>query len=53
MRAQADAFIPVLLVGCFVAAVAVAGERECEGPYKGRMLTPEELATALSSTLSI
>jgi hypothetical protein len=42
-----------LLVGCLIAPVAGAGEQECGGPYKcdalykGRMLTPEELATIL------
>jgi hypothetical protein len=39
----------VLLVGCLVTAVAVAGELECKGPYKDRMLTPEELATVLDN----
>jgi hypothetical protein len=52
MRLMAEVFIPVLLVGCLVAALAVAEEREisltsCEGPYKGRTLTSEELATVL------
>jgi Pentapeptide repeats (8 copies) len=28
--------IPVLLVGYLMAAVVVAGEQECDGPYKGR-----------------
>ena len=47
MRPIPKSIIAVVLVGCFVAAVALAGERECEGPYKGRALTPEELATVL------
>jgi Pentapeptide repeats (8 copies) len=37
----------VLLVGCLDSAVAIAGEVACDGPYKGRKLTPEELATVL------
>jgi hypothetical protein len=37
----------VLLVGCLDIAVAMAGEEACDGPYKGRRLTPEELATVL------
>jgi Pentapeptide repeats (8 copies) len=36
-----------LLVGCLIAAVVVAGEQECDGPYKGRRPTPEELETIL------
>jgi pentapeptide repeat protein len=38
-----------LLVGCLATAVGVAGELECDGPYKGRTPTPEELATVLSN----
>jgi uncharacterized protein YjbI with pentapeptide repeats len=37
----------VLLVGCLDLAIAMAGEPACDGPYKGRTLTPEELATVL------
>ena len=37
----------VLLVGCLDMAGAMAGELACDGPYKGRKLTPEELATVL------
>jgi hypothetical protein len=37
----------VLLVGCLDMAVAIAGELACDGPYQGRGLTPEELATVL------
>jgi hypothetical protein len=36
-----------LLVGCLIAAVVVAGEQECDGPYKRRRPTPEELETIL------
>jgi hypothetical protein len=47
-----EVLIPILLVGCLVAAVAVAGEQEgtvawCIGPYAKRQPTPEELATVL------
>jgi Pentapeptide repeats (8 copies) len=37
----------VLLVGCLDTTVAIAGEQACNGPYKGRTLTPEELAPVL------
>jgi Pentapeptide repeats (8 copies) len=37
----------VLLVGCLDMAVAMAGEEACDGPYKGRTPTPEELETVL------
>jgi hypothetical protein len=37
----------VLLVGCLDSAVPMAGEIDCDGPYKGRKLTPEEVATVL------
>jgi hypothetical protein len=37
----------VLLVGCFDMAIAVAGEPDCEGPYKGRTPTREQLTTVL------
>ncbi len=37
----------VLLVGCLDSAVAIAGEVACDGPYKDRKLTLEELATVL------
>ncbi len=47
MRLIPKHFVAVVLVGCFVMAIAVAGELECEGPYRGRTLTPEELATVL------
>jgi hypothetical protein len=47
MRPMADGFILALLVGCLVSGIAVAGEPACDGPYKGRTLTPEELATVL------
>jgi Pentapeptide repeats (8 copies) len=52
MRPLSNGLSVVLVVGCFVAAVVVAGEQEgivepCEGPYKGRTPTPEELQTIL------
>jgi uncharacterized protein YjbI with pentapeptide repeats len=47
MRLIARSIIIVVLVGCFVAAVAGAEEQECESPYKGLTLTPEELETVL------
>jgi hypothetical protein len=47
MQPMAEGLIPILVVGCFVAIVAVAGELECEGPHKGRTLTSETLATVL------
>jgi uncharacterized protein YjbI with pentapeptide repeats len=47
MRPICRSLSVVLLAGCFVTAVAVAGERRCEGPYKGLRLTPGELATVL------
>ncbi len=52
MRPMEEVLIPILLVGCLVAAVAVAGEQEgtvawCIGPYAKRQPTPEELATVL------
>lgn len=47
MRPVPKLFVAVVLVGCFAAAVAVAGELECKGLHKGRMPTPEELATIL------
>jgi hypothetical protein len=37
----------LLLVGYLDVAVAMAGELECNGPYKGRTLTSKELATIL------
>ena len=36
-----------LLVGCLTVAVAVPGAQECNGPYKGRWPTPEEIETIL------
>ena len=47
MRPLSRSLSVVLLVGYLVATVAVAGEQECDGPYKGRTLTPEELAAVL------
>jgi hypothetical protein len=47
MRPIPKCVVAVVIVGCFVAVVVVAGEQECDGPYKGRTLTPEELATVL------
>ena len=47
MRPLSRSLSVALLVGCLVAAVAVAEEQECDGPYKGRALSPEELATVL------
>jgi hypothetical protein len=52
MRPMAEVFIPVLLIGCFVAAVAVAGEQKgagasCGGPYANRTPTPKDLVTIL------
>jgi hypothetical protein len=47
MRPIPRCFVAVVLVGCFVTAVAVAGELGCDGSYKGRTLSPEELATVL------
>ena len=49
MRPLSRSLSVVLLVGCLVATVAVAGEQECDGPYKGRTLTPEELVAVLRS----
>jgi hypothetical protein len=43
MRPILKSFVAVVLVGCFAVAVAVAGEQECNGPYKGFRLKPEEL----------
>ena len=37
----------VLLVGGLHMAVAMAGEPACDGPYKGRTLTLEELTTVV------
>jgi hypothetical protein len=52
MRVIAEVFIPVLVIGCLVAAVAVAWKREgavasCGGAYANRTPTPEELTTVL------
>jgi hypothetical protein len=47
MRPVPQCFVAVVLVGCFVTAVAVAGELGCEGPYRDRRPTAEELATVL------
>ena len=47
MRMIAEIVIPVLIVGCLIASVVVAREQDCDGPYKGRRPTPEELATVL------
>jgi len=47
MRLILKRFVAVVLVGCFVTVIAVAGEQECDGPYKGRMPTSKELATVL------
>jgi hypothetical protein len=47
MRPLSNSLSVVLVVGCLSIVVAVAGEPECEGPYKGRKLTPEELETVL------
>ena len=67
MRTMAEMVMPVLLVGCLMAAVGVAGEPEgsppppppppsapppkpiveCNGPYKGRRPTLEQLAIVL------
>jgi hypothetical protein len=49
MRPISKYFVAVVLVGCFAVAVAVAGEPECDGPYKGHTLTPEDLARVLSN----
>ena len=49
MQPMLKRFVAVVLVGCVIAAVAVAGEmgRVCDGPYTRRTLTPKELATGL------
>jgi uncharacterized protein YjbI with pentapeptide repeats len=52
MRPIPKSFVAAILVGCFVTAVAVAGEQEgavasCGGLYVNRTPTPEELATVL------
>jgi len=39
--------MPVLLAGCLMAAVVVAGAQDCDGPYKDRSPTPEDLAAVL------
>jgi Pentapeptide repeats (8 copies) len=54
MRPIARSWSVALLVGCLIAAVAVAGGQEnsvslCEGLYKDRWLTPDDLATVLSN----
>jgi hypothetical protein len=51
---MAEVLIPVLLVGCLVTSVAIAGEQggtvaSCEGPYVKRMPTPEELTMVLDN----
>jgi hypothetical protein len=53
MRVIAEVFIPVLVIGYLVAAVAVAWERRgavapCGGPYANRTPTSEELPAVLS-----
>jgi Pentapeptide repeats (8 copies) len=52
MRPLSKSLSVALLVGCLVTAVAVAGEQECDGPYKGRTLTPKDLATVLRNHLA-
>jgi hypothetical protein len=52
MRPLSRSLSVALLVGCFATAVAVTGEQEgivgpCEGPYKRRTPSPEELETVL------
>ena len=49
MRPLSRSLSVALLVGCLVATVAVAGEQECDGPYKGRTLTPEELVAVVNN----
>jgi hypothetical protein len=54
MRPISRSVSMALLVGSLIAAVAVAGGQEnpvsvCEGLYKGRFLTPDDLATVLSN----
>lgn len=52
MRPILDIVSVMLLVGCCVAALAVAGEQECDGLYKGRQPTPEELENVLRHHLA-
>jgi uncharacterized protein YjbI with pentapeptide repeats len=47
MRLLPTSLSMALLVGCLATAVAVAGELECDGPYKGHTPAPKELATVL------
>jgi hypothetical protein len=52
MRLIPERFTVVVLIGCVITAVAVAGEEEgaiasCGGPYANRWPTPEELATVV------
>jgi Pentapeptide repeats (8 copies) len=47
MRPLSNSLSVVLVVGCLSMVVALAGEPACDGPYKGRKLTPEELETVL------
>jgi uncharacterized protein YjbI with pentapeptide repeats len=54
MRPLAWGWSVALLVGYLIAAVAVAGGQEnsvslCEGLYKGRFLTPDDLTTVLNN----
>ena len=47
MRAMAEVLVTVLLVGCMMAAVVVAGEQACDGPYQGRKPKHEEFVAVL------
>jgi hypothetical protein len=48
MRPIPESIVVVVLVGCLVTAVAVAGELGCEGRYKGhKSPPPKELETVL------
>ena len=47
MRPIRKSFVAVALVGYIVAAVVVAEEIECDGPFKGSTPTPEELVIVL------
>ena len=52
MRPLSRSLSVVLLVGYLVATVAVAEEQECDGPYKGRTLTPEEVAATREAAVA-
>ena len=49
MRLIPKMFSVVVLVGCFDIAGAMAGELACDGPYKDRRPTPEELEPSFAA----